>query len=240
MKRRTLAGQSSRIPGLAFALLLLTLGVASAQDNSDSDLTHYELGTVLRVHVEYANNTWRTLSAPEIIHCRPPKTTSNPIMPAKIEILDADGNILSRRLIDDPRAYLPEDPRVAWSRADKAELVLEIELVGSPDSLEFTDDFENRSVPNLMLDLTPIIQDYQTHGARRVPNCEQTNPPYVAVRGRNFFILEYALKFAAENSELTEAQILEILEKEGRRGIKKMLMRETVRELLLESLHNRS
>ena len=240
MKKTTLAGQSSRISGLAFALLLLTLGVASAQDNSDSDLTHYELGTVLRVHVEYTNDTWRTLSAPEIIHCRPPKTTRDPIMPAKIEILDASRNVLSQRLIDDPRAYLPEDPRVPWSRADKADLVLEIELVGSPDSLEFTDDFENRSVPNLMLDLTPIIQDYQINGAKRVPNCEQTNPPYVAVRGRDFFLLQYALKFAANNSELTEGQILEILEKEGRRGIRKMLMRETVRELLLESLYNQN
>ena len=161
-------------------------------------------------------------------------------MPAKIEILDAHGNILSRRLIDDPRAYLPEDPRVAWNRADKAELVLEIELVGSPDSLEFTDDFENRSVPNLMLDLSSIIQDYQANGAKRVPNCEQTNPPYVAVRGRDFFVLKYALKFAAENSELTEAQILEILEKDGRRGIKKMLMREAVRELLFDSLYNQN
>ena len=243
MNRPAITRKKSRFATWTLALLLLSVGAASAQNSSDdtrSDIRFDELGTVLRVHVEYANNEWRTLSAPEVIYCRPPKITPDPVMPAKIEILDVSGNILSRRFINDPRAYLPEDPRVAWSRADKAELVLEIELVGSPSSLEFTDDFENRAVPNLMLDLDAIILDYQTNGAKRIPNCEQTNPPYVAVRGRDFFVLEYALKFAADNSELTENQILEILERDGRRGIRKMRIRDAVRELLLKSLLNRN
>ncbi|MEE3329147.1 MAG: hypothetical protein VX252_17565 [Myxococcota bacterium] len=240
MKRPSSTRQRSRISILAFALLLLLLGAASAQDNPNSDITHDELGIVLRVPVLFSEGEWRTLSPPDIIHCRPPKTRPDPVLPAKIEILDSNRNVLNRRLIDDPRAYLPEDPRVPWSRAHKAELVLEIELVGNPDVLEFTDDFENRNGPSLSLDLTEAIQDLNINGAKRLPNCEQTNPPFVAVRGRNFFVLEYALKFAAENSNLTEGQILAILEREGRRGISRMLMREAVRELLLESLHNRN
>lgn len=241
MKRPQFAQKLDRFTlMLAIVLLILSQGAAIAQDNSndDSDLRPEERGTVIRVPVEYDGQTWRALASPEIFYCRSPKTVPDPILPAKIEILDANGNILHRRLIDDPRAFMPEDPRVEWSRAEKAELVLEIDLVGAPHTLEFTESLD-RNVPDLSMDLGEIVQDYQLHGAKRIPNCEQTDPPFVAIRGRNFFVLEYALDMAANSGTMTRDEIIALLEKEGRRGITRIPVREALQELLLESLINR-
>ena len=227
---------------LAIALLLLSPGAALAQnndhDNNDVDIRPEERGTVIRVPIHYDGQTWRTLAAPEIIYCRSPKTVSDPILPAKIETFDANGNVLNRRLIDDPRAFLPEDPRVPWSRANQAELVIEIDLVGAPEKLTFTESLD-RNAPDLTLNLAELVQDFQLHGAKRIPNCEQTDPPFVPIRGRDLFVLKYALDMAVENSPMTEGQIIATLQREGRRGVNQIPMREPLKELLLESLFNR-
>ena len=228
-----------RLCGIAAAVLLFTHSSAYGQDNSNSqtDIRPEDLGTVISVQISYADGEWRQLAAPEVIHCRAPQKAYRPTIPAKISILDMNGELISQRVIDDPRLILPEDPREVWSRADHVEMAIEIPLTGSPSTLDFTEDFENRTSPNLSIDLTGAIDDFLLNGAKRVPNCEQADPPFSSVRGQDLFVLKYALTRASEASGLPEAEIREILSKYGKSGVRKIRMHKAVQELLLQSIY---
>jgi len=231
--------RGKRLSGVCAAALFFVASSAYGQDNSNSqtDIRPEDLGTVISVHVEYNQGQWRQVAAPEVIHCRAPKNAHRPTTPAKISILDTDGELIGQRVIDDPRLFLPEDPREAWSRADYVETTIEIPVAGIPATLDFTEDFENRAVPNLSIDLTGAIDDFLLHGAKRVPNCEHADPAFFALRGQDLFVLKYAVTRASQASGLSEAEVREILSKNGKTGVRKIPMHKAVQELLLQSMY---
>lgn len=158
-------------------------------------------------------------------------------MPSKISILDINGELIGQSVIDDPRLILPEDPRAVWSRANHVDMVIKIPLTGSPSTLDFTEDFENRAVPNLSIDLTAAMDDFLLNGAKRVPNCEHADPPFSSVRGQDLFVLKYALTRASQASGVSEGEIRQMLSKYGKNGVRKIPMPRAVQQLLLQSMY---
>ena len=219
--------------------LLIVPHAAFAQDPtpSSTDILPGTLGTVITVHVEYRNGSWSKLTEPLIIHCRPPRLEPKPIRRARIQILDEAGNRIGHRDIDDPRLSLYEDPSEPWAPANEANLVLAIQLQGNPVVLEFIEDYELDTAPQLSIDLDPIMNEYRTIGARRLANCENADPPFRSVRGQEFFVLQYALSHAADSGSLSEEQILEKLSTQGLTAVKSMKLPPAVRKLLQETAY---
>ncbi|MAI80222.1 MAG: hypothetical protein CL917_14835 [Deltaproteobacteria bacterium] len=241
-KRRGLWPLSFR--GLSVIALswLLIQGQAAAQDapNSSSHEIHPEsLGTVITVEIVYENGEWKQREDVQIIYCRPPLKTRNPVNASKIELLDDGGNTLSTAFIHDPRVTLPEDPRVPWARLDAVHIGLAIPLTGNPVELTFTEEFETRAAPSLTVDLTAVMNDFALNGAKHIPNCEQADPPFASIREQNLFILRYALERASDESDLPESEILRILNKYGPGGVKKMGLSRATEELIRQSLFQR-
>ena len=221
------------------AALLIIPPAAFAQDPSpsDTDILPATLGTVITVPVKYHDGLWVKLAEPLIIHCRPPRLESKPIRKARIQILDDAGNRIGHRDIDDPRLSLYESPSDPWEPANEANLMLAIQLQGNPTVLEFIEDYERSTVPQLSIDLGPIMHEYRTVGARRVANCENADPPFRSVRGQDFFVLQYALSHAAASGSLTEAEILDKLSTQGITAVKSMALPIAVRMLLQETAY---
>ena len=234
MGKRTLVFTISCI-----AALLFIPPAAFAQDPSpsDTDILPETLGTVITVPIEYRDGLWVKLAEPSIIHCRPPRLESKPIRRARIQILDDAGNRIGHRDIDDPRLSLYESPSDPWEPAREANLMLAIQLQGNPTVLEFIEDYERSTVPQLSIDLGAVMGEYRTVGARRVANCENADPPFRSVRGQEFFVLQYALSHAAASGSLTEAEILDKLSAQGITAVKSMALPVAVRMLLQETAY---
>ena len=221
----------------ALIIFLGTSGAAWAQDNAPSvtDIRPETLGTVIMVPLEFRDGIWRDIADPEIVHCRPPRIDPQPIVRSRIEIRDDAGNSLGHRDIHDPRMVLIEEPREPWARLDETEFMLAIELNGHPEKLEFIYDYDRSTTPELTIDLSEVMGDYNLNGAKRIANCENADPPFTSIRDQNLFVLTYALDQAAARSPWTKAQILNKLSLRGITGIRDLNLPKTVEQLVKES-----
>lgn len=221
----------------ALLIFLGTSGAVWAQDINEAttDIRPETLGTVIIVPIEFQQGTWRDIADPEIVHCRPPRLDPHPIGRSRIEIRDEAGNSLGFRDVNDPRMVLIESPQEPWAPLNETQYVVMIELRGQPEKLEFIYDYDRSTTPELTIDLSEVMGDYNLNGAKRVANCENADPPFTSIRDQNLFVLNYALDQAAARSHWTKAQILNKLSLRGLTGIRDLNLPETVEQLVKES-----
>ena len=195
------------------------------------------LGSVISVNVSFRDGRWSQASEPEVIHCRAPRNGSDEGTGAEIRLVDETGRVLNQRNIFDPRMVLAEDPRREWRPLEELDMPLMIAMKGEPTRIEFYEDPRNQDKPSLVVDLTHALVEFMAQGGRRIPNCENADPPFVQLGNQPVFVLAYALERVSQATGLSGEELVELLMQYGDKIGTQIEMPKAVQHLLFSSIY---